>query len=97
MVREEVRKILENCGVTEEAVVKMLLEAREVALEKKDAANMLRAAENFVDMYGMKEKDRQIDTRTFEVESEVEDLKKLEKVSDRLKLTQKEEKDGKEI
>ena len=58
---------------------------------------MLRAAENFVDMYGMKEKDRQTDTRTFEVESEVEDLKKLEKVSDRLKLTQKEEKDGKEI
>jgi len=43
----------------------------------------------------MKEKDRQIDTRTFEVESEVEDLKKLEKVSDRLKLTQKEEKDAK--
>jgi len=28
------------------------------------------------------------------VESEVEDLKKLEKVSDRLKLTQKEEKDA---
>jgi len=36
----------------------------------------------------MKDKDRQIDTRTFELESESEDLAKLEKVSNRLKLSQ---------
>ena len=39
-------------------------------------------------MYGMKDKDRQIDTRTFELESESEDLAKLEKVSNRIKLSQ---------
>jgi len=36
----------------------------------------------------MKDKDRQIDTRTFELESESEDLAKLEKVSNRIKLSQ---------
>jgi len=88
MVREEVKKILESCGITEQTVIEMLLDAMKVAKEKRDAANMLRAAENFVDMYGMKDKDRQIDTRTFELESESEDLAKLEKVSNRIKLSQ---------
>jgi len=89
MVREEVRNILNNCGLTEEKVVTMLLDAHEVAKSKSDAANMLRATENLVDMYGLKDKAKESTTNTLELDSEVEDLERLESVKERLKLTQK--------
>lgn len=89
MVREEVRNILNNCGLTEEKVVTMLLDAHEVAKGKSDAANMLRATENLVDMYGLKDKAKESTTNTLELDSEVEDLERLESVKERLKLTQK--------
>jgi hypothetical protein len=92
MIRDEVRTILNNCGITEESVIKMLLEAHEVAKEKRDCSNMLRATENLVDMYGLKDKAKETTTQTFEIGSEVEDLQRLENVKERLKLQQKTEK-----
>lgn len=91
MIREEVRQILNNCGMTEEKVIKMLLDAHDVAKLKNDAANMLRAAENLVDMYGLKDKMKETTTQTLEIGSEVEDLQRLESVKERLKLQQKTE------
>lgn len=93
MIRDEVRTILNNCGITEEAVVKMLLEAHEVAKEKRDCSNMLRATENLVDMYGLKDKAKETTTQTIEIGNEVEDLQRLENVKERLKLQQKVEKE----
>ena len=91
MIKDEVREILQRVGLTEDRVVQMLLDAHEVAKEKRDAANMLRATENLVDMYGLKDKAKETQTRTLEIESEVEDLQRLENVKERAKLTQKDE------
>jgi len=91
MIREEVKTILNNCGITEEKVIKMLMEAHEVAKEKRDCSNMLRAAETFVDMYGFKDKTKETTTNTLELGSETEDLQRLENVKERLKLSQKKE------
>ena len=70
----------------------MLLEAHDVAKEKRDASNMLRATENLIDMHGLKDKAKETNTQTIEIGSEVEDLQRLENVKERLKLQQKTEK-----
>lgn len=93
MIREEVKTILTNVGLTEESVVKMLLEAHEVAKDKKDAANMIRAIENLVDMYGLKEKEKETVTQQVSLDTTVEDLARLEKVKEHIKLEQKTEKE----
>lgn len=90
MIREEVHKILENVGLTEEKVITMLLDAYDTALQKNDAANMIRSTENLIDLYGLKDKPKETLTRTIEIGSEVEDLQKLESVKERVKLSQKE-------
>ncbi len=92
MIRNEVRTILNNCGITEESVVKMLMDAHEIAKEKRDCSNMLRATETLVEMYGLKDKAKETTTNTIEIGSEVEDLQRLENVKERLKLQQKTEK-----
>lgn len=94
MVREEVREILRRVGLSEERVVEMLIEAHDTAKEKRDASNMLRATENLIDMYGMKEKNKESVTRTLEVESSTEDLERLERVQERVKIEQKNDREG---
>lgn len=94
MVREEVKEILSRMGLTEERVVQMLLEAHDVAKEKRDASNMLRATENLIDMHGLKDKTKETTTRTLELESSTEDLAKLERVQERIKLEQKDDREG---
>lgn len=93
MIREEVKQILNNVGLTEEKVVEMLLEAHETAKEKRDVSNMLRATENLVELFGLNDKTKETTTRTLEIESEVEDLARLENVRERARLTQKDEKE----
>lgn len=94
MIREEVKNILRACDITEEKVIRMLLEAHEVAKGKRDASNMLRATENLVDMFGLKDKVKETTTQTIEIGSEVEDLERLESVKERLKLSQTTAKEG---
>ena len=93
MIKDEVRRVLSNCGLTEEKVVQMMLDAYAKADKKGDVGNMIRATENFVDLYGLKDKPKETTTRTFELGTEVEDLDRLENVKERIKLTQKDEKD----
>ena len=94
MVREEVKEILSRMGLTEERVVQMLLDAHDVAKEKRDASNMLRATENLIDMHGLKDKAKETTTRSLELESSTEDLEKLERVQERIKLEQKDASEG---
>jgi len=93
MIREEVKQILNNVGLTEEKVVEMLLDAHNTAKEKRDVSNMLRATENLVELFGLNDKTKETTTRTLEIESEVEDLARLENVRERARLTQKDEKE----
>ena len=91
MVREEVRAILTKVGITEEKVIQMLMDAHQTAKDKRDVSNMLRSVENLIDIYGLKDKMKETQTRSLELGSEVEDLARLESVKEHLKLTQKTE------
>jgi len=56
MIDKELERVLVAEGVTRKAVIRMLKEAAAIARKKRDATNMLRAAEDFVDIYRMKDK-----------------------------------------
>jgi hypothetical protein len=72
MIDEELKKVFEEKGITEGTVVEMIQNAHDVAAEKKDPSNMLRAAENFVKIFGMdrkKEDKSQFDAEFTSLES----------------------------
>ncbi len=56
MVREELQKLLEDHGLTENYTLDLLSETIDTAKNKKDVTNLLRAVENLQDMHGMKDK-----------------------------------------
>jgi len=53
MIDAELKKVFDEKGITEGTVIDMIQKAHDVAEEKKDPSNMLRAAENFVKIFGM--------------------------------------------
>jgi hypothetical protein len=75
MVEEELQKILTDGGITKEKVVEMLKSSFTKAEELDQPSNMLRAAENFMDIYGMKAKDQPKGT----MEAEIVSLSEIER------------------
>jgi len=62
MVRQELREHLEEAGINEAKALKFLKEIIEIAKEKKDVTNMLRAFENMKSILGMETKEKQSTT-----------------------------------
>jgi hypothetical protein len=56
MISKELSEILTEKGIDEGTVFDMLLEAADMARVKEQAANLLRVAENLIDIFGMKSK-----------------------------------------
>ena len=56
MISKELNEILVDKGIDEGTVFDMLLEAAEMARVKEQASYLLRVAENFIDIFGMKSK-----------------------------------------
>ena len=56
MIDKELESVLVDKGVTQGTVIDMLLESADMARNKEQAANLLRAAENLIDIFGMKSK-----------------------------------------
>jgi hypothetical protein len=56
MVRDELAKRLTEHGLDEDYTLDLLKEAIELAQNKKDISNLLKAVDNLQDMHGMKEK-----------------------------------------
>tara|TARA_R100000789_G_scaffold31104_1_gene34625 strand:- start:482 stop:1333 length:852 start_codon:yes stop_codon:yes gene_type:complete len=56
MIDKELESVLVEKGVTQGTVIDMLLESADMARNKEQAANLLRAAENLIDIFGMKSK-----------------------------------------
>lgn len=72
MIDQELKKVFEEKGISEGTVIEMIQNAHDVAAEKKDPGNMLRAAENFVKIFGMdskKEEKSQFDAEFASLES----------------------------
>jgi len=79
MIDKELRNVFSGKGIDEGTVIDMISAAHEVAKEKNDASNMLRAAENFVKILKMDAKEEKVDTFDAEVNS-------LERIKDVLEL-----------
>tara|TARA_R100001530_G_scaffold117233_1_gene84380 strand:+ start:349 stop:1116 length:768 start_codon:yes stop_codon:yes gene_type:complete len=56
MVREELGKRLTDHGLDEDFTLDLLKEAIEIARDKKETSNLLKAVDNLQDMHGMKDK-----------------------------------------
>ena len=57
MVRDERQKLLQDHSLTEDYTFELMKETIELAKEKKDVSNLMRAVENLQDLHGMKDKD----------------------------------------
>ena len=82
MVREELGKRLVEHGLDEDYTLDLLKQAIELAQDKKDISNLLKAVDNLQDMHGMKEKHLLKTTDTIEAFSSVkliDELKEEEK------------------
>jgi len=56
MVREELQKLLNEHGYTADWTMELFGKAIDLAKDKKDVSNIMRAVENLQDMHGMKDK-----------------------------------------
>lgn len=56
MVRDELAKRLTDHGLDEDFTLELLKQAIEIAQEKKETSNLLKAVDNLQDMHGMKDK-----------------------------------------
>ena len=77
MVKNEITEVLADKNVDPSRVVDMINDAFIIAKEKNDPANMLRSAENFVDMLGMKQKKNE--QKFTEIEGESIDYEEIQK------------------
>ena len=90
MIDKELNEILTSKGIDEGTVFDMLIEAADMARNKEQAANLLRVAENFIDIFGMKAKK--------EVSQEFEaDITYLEGIEDKIRLESAKIEDSKQI
>ena len=66
MVREELQKLLLNHDLTADTTMDLLRETIEMAKNKKDVTNLMRAAEKLMDLHGMNEKQKTVTTQSLE-------------------------------
>ena len=86
MVNEEMQKLLEDHELTKDYTMDLLKESIEVAKEKKDVSNMLKAVDNLQDLHGMKDKGQIVTTNTLEASMTRKMLDEIDAEEKRLKL-----------
>lgn len=72
-VKEEILSLLEQSGFSRQRAILLLDEAIQMAREKKDVGNMMRAVENLFDVLGFKDKD----TKKESIEHTTHSIEKL--------------------
>jgi len=77
MVEEKMKEVLASRGVSKGFVLDTMLKAIDIAESKQDVSNMLRAAENFVDMLEMKPS-RKVTTDTLQIDMSSQIMDKIE-------------------
>lgn len=89
MLRDELKALLSENGVTEKFVIDLMYETIEMAKTKKDVTNLMRAVENCQRMLGMAEPQKERVVNTIEATRTTRTLvDKLHEEEDKLKLTQ---------
>jgi len=97
MVRDELQKLLNEHGLTEDYTLDLFERTIETAKNKGDVTNLMRAIENLQDMHGMKDKYLVKTTEQLETSSSTKLIDELRETEDKLiatKTTIKEDKDA---
>jgi len=87
MVREELQKLLNEHGLTEDYTLQLLEETIIKAKDKGDITNLMRAVDNLQDMHGMKEKHLVKTTEQIEATSNTKLIDELKETEDKLIAT----------
>jgi len=90
MVEEKMKEVLASRGVSKGFVLDTILKAIDIAESKQDVSNMLRAAENFVDMLEMKPS-RKVTTDTLQIDMSSQIMDKIETEEKKLIASRKTE------
>jgi hypothetical protein len=94
MVREEHQKLLQKHSMDEDFTMELLKNAIDIAKDKKDVSNMLKAVDNLQEMHGMKDKATVKTTEHIEASETHKMLESLEEEERRLSITQTKEVNG---
>ena len=84
------KEVLASRGVSKGFVLDTILKAIDIAESKQDVSNMLRAAENFVDMLEMKPS-RKVTTDTLQIDMSSQIMDKIETEEKKLIASRKTE------
>ena len=87
MVRDELTKLLQEHGLTEDYTLDLFEETIRKAKDKGDVTNLMRAIENLQDMHGMKDKHLIKTTESLEATSNVKLIDELREEEDKLIAT----------
>tara|TARA_E500000331_G_scaffold101280_1_gene98176 strand:+ start:406 stop:1239 length:834 start_codon:yes stop_codon:yes gene_type:complete len=88
MVEKKLKEILIDKGITQEQVLDLQLEAIDMARVKGDVSNMLRVADNFMDLLSMKP-GKVVTTDTMELDMSNKIIDAIESEDKKLKLERK--------
>ena len=88
MVEKKLKEILIDKGITQEQVLDLQLEAIDLARAKGDVSNMLRVADNFMDLLSMKP-GKVVTTDTMELDMSNKIIDAIESEDKKLKLERK--------
>ena len=94
MVRDELQKLLQEHGLTEDYTLDLFEQTITTAKNKGDVTNLMRAVENLQDMHGMKDKHLVKTTEQIEATSNTKLIDELRETEEKLiatKTTTKEE------
>ena len=94
MVREELDVLLKDSGKDREYVMDLMEEAIQMARDKKDVTNMMRATEKLMSLHGMDDKDTIKTTRSIEGVSTKKLIADVLEEEQKLKLTETTENNG---
>ena len=87
MVRDELSKLLQEHGLTEDYTLDLFEETIRKAKDKGDVTNLMRAIENLQDMHGMKDKHLIKTTESIEATSNVKLIDELREEEEKLIAT----------
>lgn len=93
-VKEEILSLLDSNGFSRQKTIMLLSEAIEMAREKKDVGNMMRAVENLFDILGFREKETHKESITHSAHTLEHLADSLIEHKDTVKLTREVEKDA---
>ena len=88
MVEKKLKEILIDKGISQEHVIDLQLEAVDIARSKGDVSNMLRVADNFMDLLSMKP-GKVITTDTMEIDMSNKIIDAIESEDKKLKMERK--------